>query len=168
MGAASAQFPRSSSQSCFQLDIISRFSHGQVCRATELQVLTSVPIQKVCKELLNQIRSPKNIKPVYRKLPLILGGEQSVSLDEPVKTINKHLDELEKDEKILSCSWHVGYLRHDCPEAGCGVVVVPTKEKYQKAVNEYSKGRAPKTVLSAHSLFHKQNYFVVDIVYFFT
>ena len=50
MGAASAQFPRSSSQSCFQLDIISRFSHGQVCRATELQVLTSVPIQKVCKE----------------------------------------------------------------------------------------------------------------------
>ena len=61
-------------------------------------------VQKVCKELLNQIRSPKNIKPVYRKLPLILGGEQSVSLDEPVKTINEHLDELEKDEKILSCS----------------------------------------------------------------
>ena len=25
----------------------------------------------------------------------------------------------------MSASWHVGYLRHDCPEAGCGVVVVP-------------------------------------------
>ena len=35
------------------------------------------------------------------------------------------MDEMEKDPRILSASWHVGYLRHDCPEAGCGVVVIP-------------------------------------------
>ena len=30
-----------------------------------------------------------------------------------------------------------------------------TKEMYQKAVNDYSKGRSPKTVLSAHVFFNK-------------
>lgn len=110
-------------------------------------------VQKVCKELLNQIRSPKNIKPVYRKLPLILGGEQSVSLDEPVKTINEHLDELEKDEKILSCSWHVGYLRHDCPEAGCGIVVIPSSHEYQDYANQVADELA-KYVFDKRHEFH--------------
>ena len=81
--------------------------------------------------LINLINSRQNIHAVYRKLPLILGGEQSVSLDEPVKSINKYMDKLEKDPRIMSMSWHVGYLRHDCPEAGCGIVVVPTTEKDQ-------------------------------------
>ena len=71
------------------------------------------------------IRHRQNITPVYRKLPLILGGEQSVSADEPVRSFNQYMDEMEKDPRILSASWHVGYLRHDCPEAGCGVVVIP-------------------------------------------
>lgn len=83
---------------------------------------------QLLKDLIN---SRQNIHAVYRKLPLILGGEQSVSQDEPVKSINKYMDELEKDSRIMSVSWNVGYLRHDCPEAGCGVVVVPTTEKDQ-------------------------------------
>lgn len=81
--------------------------------------------------LISLIKSRQNIHAVYRKLPLILGGEQSVSLDEPVKSNNKYMDELEKDIRIMSVSWHVGYLRHDCPEAGCGIVVVPKTEKDQ-------------------------------------
>ena len=40
-------------------------------------------------------------------------------------SINRYMDELEQDPRIRSVSWHVGYLRHDCPEAGCGIVVVP-------------------------------------------
>lgn len=93
-------------------------------------------VQLVCKTLINLIRCRKNIKPVYRKLPLILGGEQSVSTDEPVYSINKYLNEMEKDSRILSASWHVGYLRHDCPEAGCGIVVIPSDEKYDAYANE--------------------------------
>lgn len=84
------------------------------------------------KLLIDLIRHHEKIHAVYRKLPLILGGEQSVSADEPVRSINDYMNQLEEDEKIMSVSWHVGYLRHDCPEAGCGIVVVPTKEKYQK------------------------------------
>ena len=76
------------------------------------------------------------MRPVYRKLPLILGGEQSVSADEPVRSINQFMNELEKDERILSCSWHVGYLRHDAPEAGCGIVVVPSAQDFQQYAEE--------------------------------
>lgn len=83
---------------------------------------------KVADMLCDLLQNRQNIHSVYRKLPLILGGEQSVSADEPVCSINKYLDELEKDEAIKSASWHVGYIRHDSDVAGCGVVVVPEKE----------------------------------------
>ncbi len=87
--------------------------------------------RKVSGMLCQFIQNRQSIHSVYRKLPLILGGEQSVSADEPVLSINRYLDELEQDPRILSASWHVGYLRHDCPEAGCGIVVVPQTEADQ-------------------------------------
>ena len=79
----------------------------------------------VAKMLCNLLKHRQNIHALYHKLPLILGGEQSVSTDEPVLSINKYMNEMEKDSRIRSVSWHVGYLRHDCPEAGCGIVIVP-------------------------------------------
>ena len=81
--------------------------------------------------LCDLLKKREHIHAIYRKLPLILGGEQSVSTDEPVRSINQFMDQLELDLRILSCSWHVGYLRHDCPEAGCGIVVVPKKTEDQ-------------------------------------
>lgn len=114
-----------------------------VCNTTFIRSYRQAPhtdipetVQRACRTLVELIRSRKNIRPVYRKLPLILGGEQSVSADEPVRSINLFMDELEKDERILSASWHVGYLRHDCPEAGCGVVVIPSDERYQDYARE--------------------------------
>ena len=83
---------------------------------------------KVADMLCELLKNRQNIHSVYRKLPLILGGEQSVSADEPVCSINKYMDELEKDDAIKSASWHVGYIRHDSDVAGCGIVVVPEKE----------------------------------------
>ena len=79
----------------------------------------------VSQMLCNLLKKREHIHAIYRKLPLILGGEQSVSTDEPVRSINAFMDDLEKDERILSASWHVGYIRHDCDVAGCGIVVVP-------------------------------------------
>ena len=79
----------------------------------------------VAKMLCDLLKNRQNIHALYRKLPLILGGEQSVSTDEPVLSINKYMDEMEKDPRVRSVSWHVGYLRHDCPEAGCGIVIIP-------------------------------------------
>ena len=87
--------------------------------------------EKVAHSLCTLLKQREYIHSEYIKLPLILGGEQSVSADEPVKSINEYMDEMEKDPKILSASWHVGYIRHDCSEAGCGVVVVPKSKEYQ-------------------------------------
>ena len=33
--------------------------------------------------------------------------------------------------RILSASWHVGYIRHDTDVAGCGVVVIPTSNEFR-------------------------------------
>lgn len=88
--------------------------------------------KKVAEMLCELLKNRQQIKPVYRKLPLILGGEQSVSSDEPVFSINRYLDTLEQDEKIRSCSWHVGYIRHDTDKAGCGIVVIPTSKDDQE------------------------------------
>ena len=88
-------------------------------------------IHFVCSHLLELLEHRRSITPVYRKLPLILGGEQSVSADEPVRSINQYMDEMEKDPRILSASWHVGYIRHDTDVAGCGVVVIPTSNEFR-------------------------------------
>ena len=67
-------------------------------------------MRKVAAMLCDFMKDRQNIHSVYRKLPLILGGEQSVSTDEPVKSINQYMDELEKDPRIRSASWHVDYI----------------------------------------------------------
>ena len=87
--------------------------------------------RKMAQMVCDLVKDRQNIHSVYRKLPMILGGEQSVSADEPVRSINQYLDELEQDPRILSCSWHVGYIRHDTDVAGCGIVVVPATEADQ-------------------------------------
>ena len=100
-------------------------------------------VQRTCRELMHFVEDGVRVTPVYRKLPLILGGEQSVSTDEPVRTINEHMDQMERDPRILSASWHVGYLRHDCPEAGCGIVVIPSEPRFapdaERAADELAK-----------------------------
>ena len=92
--------------------------------------------RKMAQMVCDLVKDRRNIHSVYRKLPMILGGEQSVSADEPVRSINQYLDELEQDPRILSCSWHVGYIRHDSDVAGCGIVVVPATEADQAYAEE--------------------------------
>ncbi len=110
-------------------------------------------VQRTCRTLLDLISRPRSVTPVYRKLPLILGGEQSVSADEPVRSINRYMDDLEKDPRILSASWHVGYLRHDCPEAGCGIVVVPN-DAASRAYAEEAADRLASFIWERRHEFH--------------
>lgn len=85
----------------------------------------------VAKKMVVLLRNKKSLISQYRKLPFVLGGERSVSTDEPMVSINKKLDEIEQDNRILSASFHVGYLRHDNYAAGSGLVVVPSDTKYR-------------------------------------
>ncbi|NBJ70704.1 MULTISPECIES: M81 family metallopeptidase [Clostridia] len=86
--------------------------------------------------LVELLKEKKSLKPQYKKLPFVLGGERSVSTDEPMLTINKKLDEIEQDDRILSASFHVGYLRHDNYAAGSGLIIVPSDNKYTEYANE--------------------------------
>ena len=75
--------------------------HGNLCKeyVENTQLIRSyresphTDVEQTNEFVLNQlkdlIRNRQNIHSVYRKLPMILGGEQSVSTDEPVRTINK-------------------------------------------------------------------------------
>ena len=110
--------------------------------------------EKVAHSLCTLLKQREYIHSEYIKLPLILGGEQSVSADEPVKSINEYMDEMEKDPKILSASWHVGYIRHDCSEAGCGVVVVPKSKEYQ----DYAKKKVKELASYVWSKRHEFHY----------
>jgi microcystin degradation protein MlrC len=108
---------------------------------------------KVSCMLCELLQHRENIHSVYRKLPMILGGEQSVSADEPVRSINAFMDKMEEDPRIMSASWHVGYIRHDTDCAGCGIVVVPETGSDQ----EYAEQKADELaayVWGHHKEFH--------------
>lgn len=79
--------------------------------------------------LIDLLKNRRNIHPVYRKVPVLLGGERTVSTDEPMVSINKLLDEIESDNRIMCCSYHIGYVRHDSDKCGASVIVVPNSEK---------------------------------------
>lgn len=139
--------------------------HGNLCRdyvenTTFLRSYRESPhtdseatVRLVASRLCEFLKNRQDIRPVYRKLPLILGGEQSVSTDEPVKSINQYMDELEKDPRIWSASWHVGYIRHDTDVAGCGIVVVP-KTQDDQAYAEMTADKLADHVWNKRHEFH--------------
>lgn len=92
--------------------------------------------RRVASMLAELIQNRRKITPVYRKIPIMIGGERSVSTDEPVLSINKYLDDIEKDPRILSASYHVGYLEHDTDKCGNSIIVVPNDDKYRAYANE--------------------------------
>ena len=76
-------------------------------------------------KLIDLLRNRRDMHPIIRKLPILIGGERSVSAKEPVRSINRLLDEAEKDERVFSDSFHVGYIRHDDDKLGVAIVVIP-------------------------------------------
>lgn len=79
----------------------------------------------VAEKLVDLMRNRRPMAPVMYKLPIMVGGERSVSAMEPMRSINAMLDEAERDERVFSSSYHVGYIRHDDDKLGAAVVVVP-------------------------------------------
>ncbi|MDY0393672.1 M81 family metallopeptidase [Virgibacillus halophilus] len=86
--------------------------------------------------LVDLLQNRRSITPVYRKVPIMIGGERAVSTDEPMVSINKYLDEVESDPRILSASFHIGYLEHDGDKLGCSVIVVPDNDTHAGYANE--------------------------------
>ena len=78
------------------------------------------------------------MKPIVLKLPMLLGGEQSMSAEEPMVTINRMLNEAEKDPRVFSICFYIGYLSHDDDKLGSAVVIVPN----QPEDREYCRAEA--------------------------
>ena len=97
----------------------------------------------VATKLVDLMKNRRPMRPVLRKLPIMVGGERSVSSMEPVKSINALLDKAEEDSRVFSCSWHVGYIRHDDDKLGAAIVVVPNhaedREYCGKVADEISE-----------------------------
>lgn len=81
--------------------------------------------RKIAKKFIKLLEKRRFVTPVIRKLPIMVGGERSISAYEPIVSINKMLNEAEQDSRVLSASYHVGYIRHDDDKLGAAVVVVP-------------------------------------------
>lgn len=79
----------------------------------------------VAQKLVDLMQHRRPMRPVLRKLPIAVDGERSMSACEPLRTINAMLDEAERDPRVFSSSYHVGYLRHDDDKIGAAIVVVP-------------------------------------------
>ena len=71
------------------------------------------------------MKNRRVMKPIFRKLPILVGGERSISAHEPIRTINQMLDKAEEDSRVFSSSYNVGYIRHDDDKLGAAIVVVP-------------------------------------------
>ncbi len=99
----------------------------------------------VAEKFIDLLENRREMKPIIRKLPIMVGGERSVSAREPMLTINAMLDEAEKDPRVFSDSYHVGYIRHDDDKLGAAVVVVPNTpqdiqycEKVADKISQYA------------------------------
>ena len=116
-------------------EYVSNMTIGRCYRESPHTDMTETKV-KAANMLVDLLNNKKALKPQYRKLPFVLGGERSVSTDEPMLSINHKLDEFEEDNRILSASFHVGYLRHDNYATGSGLIVVPSDDKYIDYANE--------------------------------
>lgn len=113
--------------------------------------------QTVFRCLVDLVKNRRIIHPSYIKVPILLGGERCVSTDEPLVSINKLLEEIEADPRIMCCSYHIGYLRHDCDKCGAAVCVVP----YMPSDKEYADKKAQEIydfVWERHKEFHFTGY----------
>lgn len=107
----------------------------------------------VARMFIDLLQHRRNIHPAYRKLPILLGGERCVSTDEPMTSINLMLNKIEQEPRILSASYHIGYLRHDSDKCGASVVVVPNMPE-DAAYAEETADRIVAYVMSRLHDFH--------------
>lgn len=93
----------------------------------------------VARKFIHLLKERRDIHPIYYKVPILIGGEKSVSSDEPMHSINALCDAAEDTGRIMSASFHIGYLRHDGDKLGCGVVVVGNRAKDQAYAVQWAK-----------------------------
>ncbi len=86
--------------------------------------------------LVDAIRNRKKIKPVFVRLPFIIGGEQAIGNKDPLKTIFAKLEEIEKIDGIASASFFIGFSWADTKNTSASIFIIPREESYQQLAKQ--------------------------------
>lgn len=92
--------------------------------------------QLTAKYLINFMKNKNKVFPIIKKLPMIISGETALGNREPLKSIFKKLEEVEKLNGILSASFFVGFSWADTEYTGSSIVVVPESEEFNSLAQE--------------------------------
>ncbi len=95
--------------------------------------------RKTARVFIDMLKKGVKVHPAWERVSILIGGERCVSFEEPLCLINEKLNECEKDPRIASCSYHVGFAWADSPLCSACVVVVPAEEKYADYAAEKAK-----------------------------
>lgn len=90
----------------------------------------------VAKAILTLINNKEDVKPSMSIIPMIVSGEKATDVQSPVKEVFAYLDELEKDERILSAAAFFGCPWADVPNGNFSVMVTPSKAEYKTFADE--------------------------------
>ncbi|MBC8531313.1 M81 family metallopeptidase [Gehongia tenuis] len=83
---------------------------------------------EAARALVRRIALGNKVKPVYVRVPVLVAGEQSVDSQEPMISIFRKLEELDKREGILMSSYTVGFVWGDTPNSTAAVAITPETE----------------------------------------
>ena len=93
----------------------------------------------VARMLLSLLAERREVHPVYTRVPILVGGERCVSYEGPLLEINRMLDEIEKDPRIMSISYHVGFAWADSYLCSAAVVAVPSAPEHAAYAEEKTR-----------------------------
>ncbi|MBC8531314.1 M81 family metallopeptidase [Gehongia tenuis] len=94
---------------------------------------------EAAKALVKRLEMGNHVAPVYVRVPVLVGGEQSVDSQEPMISIFKKLWELDKRDGILMSSYTVGFVWGDTPYATAAVEITPMTEADRPMCEEEAK-----------------------------
>ena len=85
--------------------------------------------------LVESLLKKRNISPVYKKLPFIIGGDTAIGSDDPLKSIFVRLAEIESMDGILSASFFIGFSWADTSHMGSSIIIIPESKEYINLAN---------------------------------
>lgn len=81
--------------------------------------------------LVDAIHNRRKVKPAYRRIPLMVSGEQALGNTEPLLSIFDKLEQIEQIEGIATASYFIGFAWADVPHSAGAAIVVPEDERYE-------------------------------------
>lgn len=96
---------------------------------SETEVITA----KLLVESINKQTLPK---PAFKRLPMLIAGEQALSAMEPLKSIYKKIEEIERIDGLATVSFFIGFVWADVENLAPSVIVVPESDEYSDLAME--------------------------------